>query len=259
MSFYFNLYNGVITMKTKHFVSNLNLSSPPSAFCVLGRDQRFKKSFRAIALIGATCLLSGCIAAIPFIPLAIEGAAALSDHQSGQFKDVEIVPSRGYTHEDIAQIETMAFSSKDSADGGGYSFLSADTIVDNLVGEFIKAGYDVIEGAVMQATMEENNLKPTRAGIAKAAEIAGVQAVVTVRTETGSGFKRGFLGIGTDVQSGVLGASMRFIDPTTSKTILVATASYKKPKRSADVANNIAAAFAAYQKQNPANGETDGS
>ena len=197
-----------------------------------------------------TCL-TGCIGLVAnAIPLAIHGAGAAVDAEKDAYKDIEMTMSRGYTKEDIREIENISFLI--SSGNNDYFSQGIGTVFgDNLSKEFIKKGYEVIDRESIEDVMEEQKLQTSkfssRNNLAKIGGILGVQGIFKGSVQSGQGFSQGFLGIGAEMKSGILSASLKLIDTKTAKTILIVSATYKKPKPASEVAADMAEAFKRYQ------------
>lgn len=158
--------------------------------------------------------------------------------------------SRGYTKEHIKKIENVSFLV--SSGNNDYFTQGLGTVFsDNLAKEFIKQGYEVVDRESIEDVIAEQKLQTSnfasRNNLAKIGGILGVQAMFRGSVQSGHGFNQGFLGIGAEMKNGVLSASLKLVDTKTAKTILIISATYKKPKSASKVAADMAKAFKDYQ------------
>ena len=173
----------------------------------------------------------------------------VADAERSAFKDVDVTLSRGVTVDDVLAVDGIAFID-----------VPEDSLVftTNLEKELLAEGFNVVDSAQFQAVLEQQRIASPGQALAKAGEIAGVDAVLKGGAKEGTGFKRGFLGIGSDMLSGVNSVVFRMVDVKTSKVILVVSVSYKKPKAPDEAARDVAKAFRRFQQDAPTSADLQG-
>ena len=186
--------------------------------------------------------LSGC-------GLAIEIASTVADAERSAFKDVDVTLSRGVTVDDVLAVDGIAFID-----------VPDDSLVftTNLEKELITEGFNVVDSAQFQAVLDQQRLANPQQALTQAGEIVGVDAILKGGAEEGHGFQRGFLGIGSDMLSGVNSVVFRMVDVKTTKVILVVSVSYKKPKAPDEAARDVAQAFRRFQQDEPQSADLQG-
>ncbi len=200
-----------------------------------------------------TISLTGCL---PFLytaavmaPQAIDG---LIEHKREAYKDVKITLTRGYTINDLKKIDNVSFL---VSEGEGNNFFAPGlrtVFIDNLTREFINEGYEIVERSSIEEIIEEQKFQQSNfssnKNLAKIGNILGVNGIFKGSVQTGQGFNRGFMGIGADMKSGILSASLNLIDVKTGKIMMIISASYQKPKDPTTVAAHMAKSFKLYSK-----------
>lgn len=205
----------------------------------LSEREKFLRNCCIIAFLAGLVPVMIGLSACGFV---IEAASTVADAERSAFKDIDVTISRGFTVDDVRAVDGIAFID-----------VPEDSLVftTNLEKELINEGFNVVDSEQFQSVLEQQRVSNPGQALAMAGKIAGVDAVLKGGAKEGMGFKRGFLGIGSDMLSGVTSVVFRMVDAKTSSVILVASVSYKKPKSPDEAARDIAKAFRRFQQDAP--------
>ena len=198
-----------------------------------------KSSVRTAALL-TSFLLTGCGVA----QIAVEASREAA-------KDIRVTTSRHYDQAKFVDTQTVAVFVKGVGENGAFNLSgfgygatggsTAEVIQSRISAVLVRRGLDILEaGDLERFTTDQEMDKPTERMIVGLAKKAGAEMAVIGIAETGSQFKFGLFGVGAGSESGIVSASVKFVDAESGRPMAFLSADYKEPKSANEVIDQIA-------------------
>lgn len=195
---------------------------------------------RACMALLAVGVLTGCGVAQVAVEASRESA-----------KDIRVTTSRHYDQAKVIDTQTVGVFVRSVGAKGAFGFAgfgfgatggSASEIIQSRISAIlVRRGLDVLEaGDVERLATDEEADKPTERTIVRLAKKAGAQLVLIGIAESGSAMKFGLFGVGAGSETGIVSASLKFVDPENGRPMAILSADYKEPKSANEVIDQIA-------------------
>ncbi len=166
-------------------------------------------------------------------------------------KDIRVTTSRHYDQAKLVDTQTVgvfvrSVGEKSAIGFSGFSFgatggSASEVIQSRISALLIQRGLDVLDaGDIERLATDEEADKPTERIIIRLAQKAGAQLVVLGIAESGSVMKFGLFGVGAGSESGIVSATVKFVDAETGRPVAMLSADYKEPKSANEVIDQIA-------------------